>query len=335
MLTLSPFLLLPVLLIALVVDGFYGWPDFMTRRIGHPVIWIGALIERLDRALNDESLPQPRRRSNGMIALATLLAICGAIAVAIQTLVVILLPQWWAVLALGLLMAPFFAQKSLYDHVAAVQRGLREEGLEGGRREVAKIVGRDSEKLDEHAVGRAAVESLSENFSDGVIAPLFWAAIGGLPGIVLYKAINTADSMIGHRTQKHGAFGWASAKLDDLVNLPASRLSALIILIASLVKLPDMKPHRAVLALFRDARRHRSPNAGWPEAAMAGALGIRLGGPRVYDGETVDDAWMGDGREAVVADDIERALSLFVISCATTMALVALIFALLTGKLGI
>ncbi|MEO1162134.1 MAG: cobalamin biosynthesis protein, partial [Pseudomonadota bacterium] len=165
--------------------------------------------------------------------------------------------------------------------------------------------------------------------------PLFWAAIGGLPGIVIYKAVNTADSMIGHRTEKHRAFGWAAARLDDLLNLPASRLSALLILIASIVKLPDLKPHMAVVALFRDARRHRSPNAGWPEAAMAGALGIRLGGPRVYGGETVDDAWMGDGREAVDHEDIGRALSLFVISCATTMATVAGVFALLTGRLGI
>jgi adenosylcobinamide-phosphate synthase len=335
MLTLLPLFLLPALLGALVADAFFGWPDAVTRRIGHPVVWIGALIDRLEQALNKSTLPEERRRSNGIISLATLLVVTGGIAVAIQTLIFALLPMWWAVVVLGLLMAPFLAQKSLYDHVDAVGQALRDEGLEGARREIAKIVGRDPDTLDEHAVGRAAVESLSENFSDGVIAPLFWGAVGGLPGIVMYKAINTADSMIGHKTEKHSAFGWAAAKLDDLVNLPASRLSALIILIASLVKLPESKPHKAAAAVFRDARRHRSPNAGWPEAAMAGALGIRLGGPRIYGGETVEDAWMGDGREAVDHEDIDRALSLFVISCATTMAAVVGFFGLLTGRLGI
>lgn len=334
MLTLSPLFLLPALLVALVADAMFGWPDAITRRIGHPVTWMGALIDRLDRALNGATLPEERRRINGIVTLATLLAVTGGIAVAIQTLIFAVLPLWWSVLALGLTMAPLLAQKSLYDHVDAVSQALRSEGLEGGRREIAKIVGRDPQTLDEHAIGRAAVESLSENFSDGIVAPLLWAAIGGLPGIVMYKAINTADSMIGHRTDRHRAFGWAAAKLDDLVNLPASRLSALIILIASLVKLPELKPHKAAAALFRDARRHRSPNAGWPEAAMAGALDIRLGGPRVYGGEAVEDAWMGNGRDTVDADDIDRALSLFVMSCATTMALVVVVFALLTGRIG-
>lgn len=334
MLTLSPLLLLPALLVALLADALFGWPDAITRRIGHPVIWVGWLIDRLDKALNGETLPEERRRFNGIVTLATLLAITGGVAVALQTLIFSLLSLWWAVLALGLLMAPLLAQKSLYEHVDAVGRALRSEGLEGGRREIAKIVGRDPETLDEHAIGRAAVESLSENFSDGVIAPAFWAAIGGLPGIVMYKAINTADSMIGHKTDKHRAFGWAAARLDDLVNLPASRLSALIILTAALVKLPEAKPRKAATAVFRDARHHRSPNAGWPEAAMAGALEIRLGGPRVYGGEAVDDAWMGNGRETVDADDIDRALGLFIISCATNMALVAVVLALLTGWIG-
>ena len=177
---------------------------------------------------------------------------------------------------------------------------LEKGGIEAGRRAVSMIVGRDTRELDEGAVSRAAIESLAENFSDGVVAPLFWLAVAGLPGAIAYKAINTADSMIGHKSERHLAFGWAAARADDLVNLPASRLSALwLVLGAALV--PGLSPGRAIAAVWRDAGHHDSPNAGWPEAAMAGALGVRLAGPRVYDGEIVEDHWMGDGRSALTA----------------------------------
>ena len=184
------------------------------------------------------------------------------------------------------------------------------------------IVGRDTASLDEAGISRAAIESLAENFSDGVVAPLFWLLVAGLPGIFSYKAINTADSMIGHKSDSYLAFGWASARADDLVNLPASRLSALWLVLAS-TALSGLSPRRAIAAVWRDAGRHRSPNAGWPEAAMAGALGLRLAGPRVYDGSLVDDDWVGDGRETANAKDIRAALRHYRVACAIQLACVA------------
>ena len=196
------------------------------------------------------------------------------------------------------------------DHVEAVAHGL-DEGLPEGRKAVSMIVGRDPDSLDQAAVSRAAIESLAENFSDGVVAPAFWMAVGGLGGGVAYKAANTADSMIGHRTPKHEAFGWAAARFDDLVNLPASRLTALLIVVAAVI-LPGMDASAAWRAVWRDAKKHRSPNAGWPEAAMAGALGVALAGPRSYGGVMGDYAFMGEGgRREVTAADIRRALRLF------------------------
>src|SRR5690554_4671448 len=191
-------------------------------------------------------------------------------------------------------MSSLVAQKSLYDHVAAVARGLEQGGLEGGRKAVSLIVGRDPESLDQAGVARAAIESLSENFSDAVVAPVFWAALFGLPGLLAYKAVNTADSMIGHRTPRHAAFGWAAARLDDAVNLIPARLAGLRIAGAALL-LPGARAGNALRAMGRDAPRHRSPNAGWQEAAMGGALGLALAGPRRYGGQVVEDAWMGAG----------------------------------------
>ena len=199
---------------------------------------------------------------------------------------------------------------------------LEKDGLDAGRRAVARIVGRDTGVLDEAGVARAAIESLAENFSDGVVAPVLWMIIGGLPGAALYKAINTADSMIGHRTPRHEAFGWAAARLDDLINLPASRLSAVLIVAAAALS-GDAAAAAAWQAVVRDAPKHRSPNAGYPEAAMAGALGLALAGPRVYGGVEVDDATMGQGRRDATAADIRRALALYRRADAILLALVA------------
>jgi adenosylcobinamide-phosphate synthase len=206
------------------------------------------------------------------------------------------------------------AQRSLAEHVAHVADGLRTGGLAEGRRAVSRIVGRDPETLDEAAVCRAAIESLAENFADGVVAPALWLGAGGLVGGALYKAVNTADSMIGHRTPRHEAFGWAAARLDDLVNLPASRLAALLLVGAAALQ-NGASAGAAWASVRRDAKWHRSPNAGWPEAAMAGALGLKLAGPRVYGADRVEDHWMGDGREAATVDDIERALALYRKAC--------------------
>jgi adenosylcobinamide-phosphate synthase len=225
-----------------------------------------------------------------------------------------------AILATSLL-----SQKSLAEHVEAVADALDTGGLAIGRIAVSRIVGRDPEKLDRAGVGRAAIESLAENFSDGIVAPAFWIGVGGLAGGVAYKAANTADSMIGHRTPRHEAFGRAAARFDDLINLPASRLTALLIVLAAfLVKGADAG--NAWRAVWRDARKHRSPNAGWPEAAMAGALGLALAGPRSYDGVMVDDVFMGEGgRRDVDSADIRRALKLYRVADFLLMGLFGLI----------
>ncbi|WP_345820858.1 adenosylcobinamide-phosphate synthase CbiB [Methylobacterium fujisawaense] len=301
---------LAVLAVALGIEAAAGYPDALYRAAGHPVTWIGRLIAALERGLNRGSAR--RRRIAGCAALACLLAAVGLPALALTVLAGLAGPLP-GLLLLGLLCASLPAQRSLHQHVAAVEKALRTGGLEAGRRAVAMIVGRDPERLDEPAVCRAAIESLSENFSDGIVAPAFWIGGLGLPGGALYKAINTADSMIGHRTPRYEAFGWAAARLDDGVNLPASRLAGLLIAGAALLRGADARG--ALRAMARDARRHRSPNAGWPESAMAGALGLRLAGPRVYDGTLVPDAHMGDGRAEAKADDIARALALYRTAC--------------------
>ncbi|MGU3543427.1 adenosylcobinamide-phosphate synthase CbiB [Methylobacterium sp. A52T] len=301
---------LAVLAVALGIEAAAGYPDALYRAAGHPVTWIGRLIAALERGLNRGSAC--RRRIAGCLALALLLAAVGSAALAVTALAGLAGPLP-ALLLLGLLGASLPAQRSLHQHVAAVETALRAGGLEAGRRAVAMIVGRDPDRLDEAAVCRAAIESLAENFSDGIVAPAFWIGCLGLPGGALYKAVNTADSMIGHRSPRYAAFGWAAARLDDGVNLPASRLAGLLIAGAAALRGADARG--ALRAMMRDARRHRSPNAGWPESAMAGALGLRLAGPRVYDGTLVPDAHMGDGRDAATADDIARALALYRTAC--------------------
>ena len=231
----------------------------------------------------------------------------------------------------GLAAGSLVAQRSLHAHVAAVARALEDEGLEGGRRAVSMIVGRDPDSLDEAGVARATIESLSENFSDGVVAPVFWLAAGGLAGGAAYKAVNTADSTIGHRTARHEAFGWAAARFDDLVNLPASRLAACLIVLASAV-VHGASAGAALGAVRRDARRHRSPYAGWPEAAMAGALSLALAGPRSYGGTLVDDATMNAGaRRAATAADVRRALAVYRVADGMLVVLVAALALVMHG----
>jgi adenosylcobinamide-phosphate synthase len=215
----------------------------------------------------------------------------------------------FGVFLLGALASSLLAQRSLHEHVGDVAQAL-DVSLEEGRKAVARIVGRDVSQLDAAGVSRAAIESLAENFSDGVVAPALWLALAGLPGALAYKALNTADSMIGHRTARHAAFGWASARLDDLANLPASRLSAALLALASFA-LPGASARRASETALRDAEKHLSPNAGWPEAAMAGALGLSLGGPRTYGMLAVPGAYLGDGRRCATSADIRIALRLY------------------------
>jgi adenosylcobinamide-phosphate synthase len=298
-------------LIAFLSLGFemkLGYPDRLFAAIGHPVTWIGRLISCLDNALNRATDSDWTRRLCGVAALVVIVTVPALIAFAAQRLLLSLALGFFVVVLLG---TTLLAQKSLADHVEAVAKALDTGGLTAGREAVSKIVGRDPEQLDRAAVSRAAIESLAENFSDGVVAPAFWMAVGGLAGGAAYKAANTADSMIGHRTPRHEAFGWAAARFDDLINLPASRLTALLIVVAAAM-LPQMDARTAWRAVWRDAKKHRSPNAGWPEAAMAGALGIALAGPRSYGGVMGDYAFMGEGgRREVTAADIRRALRLF------------------------
>lgn len=307
---------------ALITERIVGYPDWLFRRIGHPVTWIGALISRLDRDLNRESDDFSTRKRKGVFALLALLGIAILLSLVIEydLRMIPLGPILLVVIA-----ASLPAQKSLETHVEAVATALRYGGLDAGRKAVSKIVGRDPEKLDEAAVCRAAIESLAENFSDGVVAPAFWMGIGGLAGGVGYKAANTADSMIGHKLPRYEAFGWAAARFDDLINLPASRLSALLFVVAAGF-IDRASPGNAIRAIRRDARHHRSPNAGWPEAAMAGALGIALAGPRSYGGQMIEARFMGEGgRSELTYDDIRRALKLARVADALLIGLFGLL----------
>ena len=315
---------LALLLLALAIEAGIGYPQRFYAAIGHPVTWIGKLITALDRWFNRESASFITREIMGVLVTTLIVVAALVVGAFIQRLCLSFGPL--GLIPLALIASTLIAQRSLYEHVARVAEGLEREGLEGGRRAVSMIVGRNPQTLDEAGVSRAAIESLAENFSDGIVAPAFWLGVGGLPGIAAYKAINTADSMIGHRTPRHLAFGWASARLDDLVNLPASRLTALLLVVSAALD-GSADAGSAWRAIRRDAGKHRSPNAGWPEAAMAGALGLRLAGPRVYGETRVEDHWMGDGRAEANAADIRRALTLYQRACGLLWALAALLAA--------
>src|SRR5262245_39225950 len=311
--------------LALLIELMLGYPDRLLRAIGHPVTWMGGLIDALDRGFNRERDSPARQRLAGAVAVLILIAVVGAIAFLVES---ILLRLPFGLVLLAIPASALLAQRSLHAHVARVADALEREGVAAARTAVAQIVGRDPEALDEAGVARAAIESLAENVSDGVVAPAFWMALAGLPGAAAYKAVNTADSMIGHRTPRYLAFGWAAARLDDLVNLPASRLSALLIIAAAALS-RDASPANAWRAVARDAPHHRSPNTGYPEAAMAGALGLALPGPRRYGGVEVADAMMGDGRRNAGAADIRAALALYRRADALLIALAAAIAAVL------
>jgi adenosylcobinamide-phosphate synthase len=311
-------------LIALAVDAACGYPQALFRALGHPVSWIGRLIAWCETVWNKPELSFARRRLNGALVLFVCLAAALAVSEALVLLSGRLAPFPFDVLIIALAASTLLAQRSLHEHVGAVARALEEGDVAQARRAVARIVGRDTAALPATGIARAAIESLAENFSDGVVAPVFWLIAAGLPGAALYKTVNTADSMVGHKSDRYRAFGWAAARLDDLLNLPASRLAALW-LVAGAALCSDATARAAVTAIGRDARRHRSPNAGWPEAAVAGALGLRLGGPRLYGGVLVADSWMGNGRNEADAGDIGRALRLYRAACLVQAGAVALL----------
>jgi adenosylcobinamide-phosphate synthase len=312
-------------LVALVIEATAGYPESLYRLIGHPVTWIGRLIAWSDRTWNSPLRSSAARQALGALALLQLIVVSILAGCAVTGILAGLFPHLLGLLVAGLIASTLLAQRSLDAHVLAVAIALDQDGLEAGRRAVSHIVGRETRSLDQAAVCRAAIESLAENFSDGVVAPLFWMVVGGLPAALVYKAINTADSMIGHKSERYRAFGWASARCDDWVNLPASRLAALWLVLAAVVV--GGSAGNAMATVHRDARHHRSPNAGWPEAAMAGALGIRLSGPRIYGGEPVDERWIGDGRGDLEPGDIRAALRLYRVACAIQAVVLAVVVA--------
>ncbi|MBR0698174.1 adenosylcobinamide-phosphate synthase CbiB [Bradyrhizobium lablabi] len=300
-----------VVVLALAFDALIGDPDLVWRKLPHPVAWMGAAISQIDRSLNNERWSAARRRATGCVAVATLVSGSYVAGLLIEQA----LGQSVAgLLAQGLIASIFVAQRSLYQHVDRVRAEFAADGLAGARRAVSMIVGRETGQLDASGVSRAAIESCAENFSDGVVAPAFWLAILGLPGLLVYKAVNTADSMIGHRTIRHESFGWAAARLDDLLNLVPARLAALILALVSPIAGGSVTGTLKIV--WRDASMHRSPNAGWPESAMAGALGLALAGPRQYGDKLVNDPFLNAaGRLTAEPGDIRRALNVLIAGC--------------------
>ena len=288
--------------VAVALDALLGWPGGLFARIGHPVIWLGALIDALDRRCNRTADAPWLRRVAGVAAALVVIVLAAALAWAAQATVAF---GWSRMFLLGILTWPFVALRSLHDHVAAVARPLEAGDIAAARTAVSMIVGRDPAQLDEAGIARAAIESLAENTSDGIVAPVFWGALFGLPGIVGYKAVNTLDSMIGHRTARHQSFGWAAARIDDLLNFIPARLTGFLFALLS------ARPQAATACMARDARAHRSINAGWPEAAMAGALGVRLCGPRSYHGVLADEPWLNASARDPAAADLISGLKLY------------------------
>jgi len=314
----DPFILL---VLALVLDAAVGGMGPVFKILPHPVVVIGSLISWLDKKLNRPSRSQMDRAIRGALAVVVVIVLAGAVGVGVQWLTMHH-DFGWAV-ELFLLIA-LLAQRELYTAVQRVWLTLKNDGTEAGRRAVGEIVGRDPAQLDEHGVARAAIESLAENFSDGVVAPVFWYVLFGFPGLLIYKAVNTLDSMIGYKNDHYRAFGFTAARLDDVLNLIPARLSGLLLSIAALVT-PHGNPARAFGTMWRDASKHNSPNAGWPEAATAGALGLALAGPRKYPHHTVDAPWIGSGTAKATPAHIHRALYLFMVACLLNALIVTVI----------
>ena len=298
-----------------------GDPPALYRRVPHPVAVVGKGIAFLDSRLNDETLSDAHRLVlGGAVVLLVTAAAAGAGALVHALASAVPVTPAGAVIE-AVAASILVAYRGLRDHVHEVVRGL-DTGIVEARAAVAHLVGRDPASLDGPGVARAAVESLAENFADGVVAPLFWYVLLGFPGLFGYKAINTLDSMIGHRDARYRWFGRVAARVDDAVNWVPARLAAALLAGAALA-LPGASAGGAVRAAFRDAGGHRSVNAGWPEAAMAGALGFAIAGPRRYGGRTVEDAWMGDGRRDLGAEDLRAALRHYAVATALLAALLA------------
>ena len=299
------------LLLAMFIDVLTGEPEWIYRRVPHPAVQMGRLVALLDNRLNRPSdrlsYGVGTMRYRGVCAVAVLGFVAVLCALMLEGLLTSISAVWAPVLE-AFLASTLIAHRSLIDHVKSVFTALQSENTDEGRKAVSMIVGRDPEKLDQPGIVRAALESLAENFSDGVVAPCMFYLLFGLPGLFLYKIVNTADSMIGHRTEKYLHFGWAAARLDDLLNFIPARFTGVLIVMASGVLSLRIKDGWRIM--MRDANKHRSPNAGWPESALAGALDIRLSGPRVYGNSHTQEPWVGDGTKDVLPCQINKGIRL-------------------------
>jgi adenosylcobinamide-phosphate synthase len=295
------------LVAGLVLDALFGDMPAVFRYVPHPVILAGRAIAFFDRKLNREARSEASRRERGIVTVVVLVGGAALLGVFVER---VCRGSLLGAAVEAVLIAVLVAQRSLYEHVAAVAAALGTGGLTSGREAVRHIVGRDPLSLDVHGVARAAIESLAENFSDGVVAPVLWYLLLGLPGLFAYKMANTLDSMIGHRTPHYRTFGWAAARLDDVLNTVPAPLSGILLAVAA-VFAKNARPGHALTIMLRDGRKHHSPNAGWPESAMAGALGLALAGPRRYPEGLVADPWLGDGSARAGVSDIVRGLQLY------------------------
>ena len=300
-----------LMLAAWLIEVLFGYPDWLFRRIRHPVVWLGAMIDGFDRALNRPAFGHGRRYVLGMTATVATVALAACVGIAVSALLPASAPGF---LAEAVIASSLICSRSLYEHIAAVSGPLATGDLSGARAAVAHVVGRETAELPAEGVARAALESLAESTSDGVVAPLFWGVVFGLPGLAAYKAVNTLDSMIGHRDARYAAFGGFAARLDDAANFLPARLTGLLVATAS------FKPG-AFAVMWRDAGQHRSPNAGWPESAAAGALDVRLSGPRSYGGAESAEPWLNARAGDPEPDDVRSGLALY----CKTLSLAALL----------
>jgi adenosylcobinamide-phosphate synthase len=318
-----------ILFAALLLDTFVGDMKLVFNHVPHPVELVGRAIAWFDHRLNRENRSEATRRARGIFTVAILLVAAALAGYLLDRLCRLTHFGWLIELVV---ITVLVAQRSLFDRVHAVAIALTEKGLYGGREEIRHIVGRNPMSLDEYGIARAGIESLAENFSDGVIAPVFWTLIFGLPGLFVYKTANTLDSMIGYLSPRHRSFGWAAARLDDALNLIPARVSGVLIAVAAALA-PHAQGLASIRTMLRDAGKHRSPNAGWPEAAIAGALGLALAGPRRYAERVVDDPWIGEGRARAVPVDMHRALLIYVIACGLHGAAILALWLLLQARL--
>ncbi len=313
--------------IAMVLEACFSNFQFIFRYFQHPIVTIGKFISFLDNKLNRLKRSERDRAIRGFISVVIVTSAAISFGYVIMWLSANH-PFGWIVELL--LLVIFLAGRELYNAVNDVRNALDIGNIEKSRSAVSEIVGRDTALLDQYGIGRAAIESLAENFADAVIAPTFWYILFGFPGLLVSKAINTMDSMIGYKTEKYKAFGMSAARLDDILNLIPARLAGGIIVLAAIF-VPKANPIKAFFAMLRDSSKHRSLNAGWPEAAMAGALDIALAGPRRYSSGRIEDSWMGNGSARVTTLDIAKALYVYLIACLINLGLILLLIILMTN----